>query len=99
MSISKTTLKNFNEVKFFYLLELQEDVGIIQNLKIEKAKLRIRTFSLKVSQINHSFWILETTSSLLGKGKKSFFDTWTYMDDITPLFKKLSSIATPDEIS
>ena len=38
-------------------------------------------------------------SSLSGKGKKSFFETWASMNEITPVFKKLFSIATPDEVS
>ena len=34
-----------------------------------------------------------------GKTSKVFFDKCTSMDEITSLFKKLSSIATPEEIS
>ena len=37
-------------------------------------------------------------SLLSQKGKKSCFDMWTSMDEIPPLFKKLSSTATLDEI-
>ena len=47
----------------------------------------------------HMFSGCDTKSSLSGKGKKSFSDMWTFMDEITSLFKKLSSIATPDKIS
>ena len=47
----------------------------------------------------HVLSACDTTSSLSGKDKKSFFDTWISMDEITPLFKKLFSIATPNEIS
>ena len=34
-----------------------------------------------------------------GKAGKVFFDMWTSMDEITPLFKKLSFVAALDEIS
>ena len=40
-----------------------------------------------------------TKSSLRGKGKKSFFDTWTSMDEISPLYIKLSSATTLNKIS
>ena len=44
----------------------------------------------------HAFSGCETLS---GKGKKIFFDSWTSMNEITPLFKKLCSIAALDEIN
>ena len=47
---------------------------------------------------SHAFSSCKTMSLLSGKGKKSYFDTWTSMDEIPPLFKKLSSTATLDEI-
>ena len=47
----------------------------------------------------HAFSGCDTTSSLSGKDRKSFFDTCTSTDDISSIFKKLSAIATPDEIS
>ena len=34
-----------------------------------------------------------------GRQEKFLFETWTSIDETTSLFKKLSSIATPDEIS
>ena len=47
----------------------------------------------------HAFSGCETTLSLSGKGKKIFFDSWTSMNEIAPLFKKLCSIAAPDKIT
>ena len=47
----------------------------------------------------HAFSGCDMMPSLSGKDKKSFFDTWASMDEITPLFKKLSSIETTEEIS
>ena len=47
---------------------------------------------------SHAFSSCKTMSLLSGKGKKSYFDMWTSMDEIPPLFKKLSSTATLDEI-
>ena len=50
--------------------------------------------SLVVFLFFHAFSGCNIMWSISGKDKKSFFDTWTSMDEITPLFKILSSIAT-----
>ena len=47
----------------------------------------------------HVFSGCGTASSISGNGKKFIFDTWASMDEVTPIFKKLSSIATLDEIN
>ena len=46
----------------------------------------------------YAFSGCDTASSLSGKDKKRFFDTWISMDETTLVFKKLSSIATPDGV-
>ena len=47
----------------------------------------------------HAFSGCDTTSAMSGKGKKRFFDTWCAMDEeITPVFIRLSSVTSPDDI-
>jgi hypothetical protein len=45
----------------------------------------------------HSFSGCDTTSSLHGKGKKSFIDTWKKMATATPVFEKMAT--SPRDIS
>jgi hypothetical protein len=45
----------------------------------------------------HSFSGCDTTSSLHGKGKKSFIDTWKKMASATPVFEKMAT--SPRDIS
>ena len=52
-----------------------------------------------VFQFFHVFSGCDTTSSLSGNARKVLFDMWTSMDDITLLFQKLPSVATPNKIS
>ena len=47
----------------------------------------------------HAFSGCDTTSTLSGKGKKMFYETWSSTDEITNLFKKLPAIVTPDDIT
>ena len=39
----------------------------------------------------HSFSGCDTTSSIQGKGKASFYETWKKMPSITPVFERMSS--------
>ena len=41
----------------------------------------------------------DTTSSILGKGKISFCDTWKIVPEITSIFAQLSKVTVPAEIT
>lgn len=48
----------------------------------------------------HAFSGCDTTSSMSGKGKKAFFDTWNVLDkEVTPVFTRLSLIDFPHDIT
>ena len=47
----------------------------------------------------HAFSGCDTTSGFAGKGKKSFYDAWKNVAEITPLFCKLSQINSADDIN
>ena len=47
----------------------------------------------------HAFSGCDTTSGFAGKGKKSFYEAWRKVPEITPLFCKLSQINSADDIT
>ena len=47
----------------------------------------------------HAFSGCDTTSGFADKGKKSFYEAWKIVPQITPLFCKLSQINSADDIN
>ena len=46
----------------------------------------------------HALSGCDTTSSISGKGKKSIFETWKLLPDISTTFAKLGAVSAPSEI-
>ena len=86
----------------FPLRELRIEFGAGKSLKF----IQIHEVAASLGPENsytlpffHAFSGCDTTSSISGKGKKGFFDTWCAMDEeVTPVFIGLSSVTPPDDI-
>ena len=47
----------------------------------------------------HAFSGCDTTSSLSGKSKKSFFETWEVLEEMTPIFCRLPTLNLPENVT
>ena len=47
----------------------------------------------------HAFSGCDTTSFLSGKSKKSFFETWEVLKEMTPIFCRLPTLNSPEDVT
>ena len=80
--------------RIYGLQELWLELGVGKNLKYIPIHETATSLGPQMSTAYlffHSFSGCDTTSSIQGKGKVSFYETWKKMPSITPVFERLSA--------
>ena len=88
--------------EMYNLKELWIEFGVGKTqlyLPIHELSLGLGVNICRAYPFFHSLSGCDTTSSVAGKGKKSFHATWELMPEVTPVFEKLSKLTEQSEIS